>query len=673
LEIRIKIQIYFLYTKMETQQIRSEFETALKFKLAQKTATFQKEDVVLLKCFKHFDTDEDGLIDFSEWTKGIEKLGIVIRSQEDLKHLFEYYDVNQNGKLDFKEFSDIVLHQKPVKVPLKEIIAEDKEEESTKAVDIVSKLREKFLKRGARGLLDLAKLMKETGGPKKTMLTLDQFKKCCIESRLGFSEDELAELFGKFEFKKTGKIKYPSFIDHFKGHLNEPRTEAIKKAFEFIDVKKNGLISIVELKAKYNAKNHPDVISGKKSEDDILLEFLETFDTYHESIFEHEGDESQINLAEFQGYYAYVSHLFTTNDDFIRHLQNVWSEDKPIISESKEESKIIQPSKKVHYIGEPKASYKKGTANKSSELNTLFTAGKEEELKKQQIKTENVQKLADEAIKLIQKGFRQKSAKALLALLNFAKTLKEMDLDKTGFITIFNFNSALLQYRIKTEETRMNAFYEIYDKEKKGKLRISEILDVILGGKLDEKRHELVKKLFDSYDKEEKGKIDKNEFIKSYNPTKHPYVQNGKATIENSILDFNSAINLYLGHLHIEKDQKSITESQFIEFFKYLSIIFPEDFEFEQILTYCFKVPGISPVKTLITKKPTTLLNPPFDISLEPTNYVTSKQFAAKKPILKPQEELNERKIFEKLRIAIKIKGIREIFNIQKTLKVFFT
>lgn len=31
----------------------------------------------------------------------------------------------------------------------------------------------------------------------------------------------------------------------------------------------------------YNAKSHPDVLSGKKTEDEILGEFLDTFEQHH--------------------------------------------------------------------------------------------------------------------------------------------------------------------------------------------------------------------------------------------------------------------------------------------------------------------------------------------------------------------------------------------------------
>ena len=34
----------------------------------------------------------------------------------------------------------------------------------------------------------------------------------------------------------------------------------------------------------YTAKSHPDVLSGKKTEDDILGEFLDTFEQHHANL-----------------------------------------------------------------------------------------------------------------------------------------------------------------------------------------------------------------------------------------------------------------------------------------------------------------------------------------------------------------------------------------------------
>ena len=52
-------------------------------------------------------------------------------------------------------------------------------------------------------------------------------------------------------------------------------------AYKKLDKDSNGLITIADIKGVYNAKKHPDVIQGKKTEDEILMQFLETFETHY--------------------------------------------------------------------------------------------------------------------------------------------------------------------------------------------------------------------------------------------------------------------------------------------------------------------------------------------------------------------------------------------------------
>ena len=62
--------------------------------------------------------------------------------------------------------------------------------------------------------------------------------------------------------------------------MNNGRTELVKKAFVKLDKTRNGLVDLEDIRGVYNARNHPDVRSGKKKEDEVLAEFLDTFE-YH--------------------------------------------------------------------------------------------------------------------------------------------------------------------------------------------------------------------------------------------------------------------------------------------------------------------------------------------------------------------------------------------------------
>lgn len=64
--------------------------------------------------------------------------------------------------------------------------------------------------------------------------------------------------------------------------MNPERAALAKAAFKKMDKNSNGIIEISDIKGTYNAKKHPDVMMGKRTEDDILYEFLDTFEAaYH--------------------------------------------------------------------------------------------------------------------------------------------------------------------------------------------------------------------------------------------------------------------------------------------------------------------------------------------------------------------------------------------------------
>ena len=61
-----------------------------------------------------------------------------------------------------------------------------------------------------------------------------------------------------------------------RGAINNNRKKLVEQAFNKFDKDGSGVVDINDLKDVYNAKKHPDVLSGKKSPQDIFLDFLQT-------------------------------------------------------------------------------------------------------------------------------------------------------------------------------------------------------------------------------------------------------------------------------------------------------------------------------------------------------------------------------------------------------------
>ncbi len=96
------------------------------------------------------------------------------------------------------------------------------------------------------------------------------------------------------------------------------------QAFKIMDKDGSGTIDIRDIKGTYNASKHPDVIAGKKTEDEILFEFLDTFELHHT---ENPADVRDHNVSpgEWIEYYNNVSMSIDDDRYFELMMNNAWN------------------------------------------------------------------------------------------------------------------------------------------------------------------------------------------------------------------------------------------------------------------------------------------------------------------------------------------------------------
>lgn len=108
--------------------------------------------------------------------------------------------------------------------------------------------------------------------------------------------------------------------------MNQFRVNLCKKAFAIMDKDKSGILDLDDIKQTYNAKMHPDVKAGKKTEDDILLEFLDTFEAHYS--FSHENSrDGRISMDEWIEYYNNVSMSIDDDKYFELMMNSAWNLD----------------------------------------------------------------------------------------------------------------------------------------------------------------------------------------------------------------------------------------------------------------------------------------------------------------------------------------------------------
>lgn len=105
--------------------------------------------------------------------------------------------------------------------------------------------------------------------------------------------------------------------------MNQFRVKIVKQAFNKIDADGSGVLDLNDIKGVYNAKFHPDVKAGKKTEDEVLGEFLETFEMHHSLSGKGVRDQS-VTLDEFIEYYNNVSASIDNDQYFELMMVTAW-------------------------------------------------------------------------------------------------------------------------------------------------------------------------------------------------------------------------------------------------------------------------------------------------------------------------------------------------------------
>jgi Ca2+-binding EF-hand superfamily protein len=153
-----------------------------------------------------------------------------------------------------------------------------------------------------------------------------EFTKAMTDYMLGFTEGEIQKLFQYFDFDRSGAIEFDEFVRAIRGPMNPARQKVVMQCFKKLDRDNSGWIDISDIRGIYVANKHPDVLSGKKTEDQILQEFLETFEIAH-SIRNNEAPNYVVTKEEFIEYYNNISASIDDDAYFQQMMTSAWKLD----------------------------------------------------------------------------------------------------------------------------------------------------------------------------------------------------------------------------------------------------------------------------------------------------------------------------------------------------------
>eukprot|EP00656_Telonema_subtile_P021131 TRINITY_DN22171_c0_g1_i1.p1 TRINITY_DN22171_c0_g1~~TRINITY_DN22171_c0_g1_i1.p1 ORF type:complete len:527 (+),score=94.12 TRINITY_DN22171_c0_g1_i1:108-1688(+) len=182
------------------------------------------------------------------------------------------------------------------------------------------KLRQALRRRGTRGIFSLGKIFWSMDRDRSDSIEYPEFAKGLELMQLGLVASEAQALFKWLDHDHNNSIDYNEFLAGVRGPMSASRRAWIHAAFSKIDVDNDGVLTLTDLQQLYDASQHPSVLKGDMTQDQVLLEFIDTF-----------GDSSirgnrdgEVTIDEFSEYYANVGASMVSDEQFGEMMRSAW-------------------------------------------------------------------------------------------------------------------------------------------------------------------------------------------------------------------------------------------------------------------------------------------------------------------------------------------------------------
>lgn len=435
------------------------------------------------------------------------------------------------------------------------------------------KLRKILRDRGAKGIIGLGKQFKIFDDNNNKTLEYDEFIKAMKDYRVGLSATEIKVLFNVFDRDGTGVIDYDEFLRQIRGEMNQKRVNIVLKAFDKLDLDKGGVIEIDEVKSLYNAKNSKDVLSGKKTEEQVYQEFLETFEAHHN--IKSGVKDHRVTQEEFIEYYANISMSIDSDEYFIQMIENSWKlgEQPSYVGKQAWTSGNEHMKKAPRVRGGPPGTFKNAPFG-VDDAPTDYSTSKSKPMP--------FSKKGDEV--LIK--FRTKIAKrGTRGITSMRRSFKIADDDNSKSIDQNEFKKFCRDYRMDFNDEEVIKLFGIFDRNKNGTIDFDEFMYAIVG-EMSDFRVGFVKKAFSIMDKNNNGVLEIDDLRGTYSARGHPDVMSGKKTEDEILAEFLETFEIHFSYLNSKKTKdRKISLEEFIEYYNNISMSIDDDEYFELMMT----------------------------------------------------------------------------------------
>ena len=472
--------------------------------------------------------------------------------------------------------------------------------------------------------------------------------------QLDINPDDIINFYACLDYTQSGKVSTNEILRVIVGEISERRKISIISKFGEMDKNKTGYLPILFLKKVYNAKYHPDCFLRKKPENEVIDEFMFTFEVF--CYLKGLANDQEISYKDFVEYYKPISASIESDNYFDDILLGSWNiEDEKLAQNISNDIKITNNNKmnnisnntnnNINNMNSPNKRIETNNNNniKIEQRNSFqITQNPNGNISSPRIIPTPNQNIISSEKKLgkirynpitneftmdsnyqgINRNYNKKNnyfennsnmninsmnmsdipsinkLKSLLAMRGMKsifiiqRMLYMYDKNQSGEIPFNKLCDIFEIYNINITNEEIFEFFEMIDKEHKGFIKYNDLI-LILINDTNTNRRIFIQNLFD---KLRKGKefVILNDIKKYFNPDSHPDVIEKIKGRDEIAFDFFDSLEVFREYNINLKNENIIngimSYQDFENYFKEISLSINDDKLFEYIINYCWEI-----------------------------------------------------------------------------------
>lgn len=479
---------------------------------------------------------------------------------------------------------------------------------------VLKKLRASLKARGLSALVELTRAIRLSDENGDGRLSLIEFKSAVkSEPTLQqLSDVDLRCLFKHLDRANQGAVPISEVLDLIRDPMSSRRKQLVLAAFQYLDKLRAGTLDPFEVVQSYDASRHPDVVAGRKKEEQLFQEFVDNFDVVDDTSGATEG---KISSLQWEQYYHNVS-FFVPDDDFFElMIRNTWQlPASALISSPSNNGPLMSPTMlSPHSAMNSSVTHTpRGSGMRSHQAFAILQPDLADQHQEQAVggagygllpppngSSANVpvslspacmvsaNKQSKELRRVIHQLRAALKEQGAIGFISLQRMFRLMDSDRNGNISLPEFLTALKDTGVFLSTLDAKNLFHYFDANHDGSVDFSEFLAGIREP-MSERRMLFVRMAFDLMDKDGNGVLEVSDIIDVYDARKHPEVISGRKTEKEVFAEFLDTFEASGGG---QRDGK-VTFDEWMHYYANISAAIDDDDYFELMMRNAWHISG---------------------------------------------------------------------------------